>query len=96
MDHFDARFLIETERRREEMSVAAQHRLVKEAQRAGMKIPPILSLNNVNIGSLAVALAHGLDWLSHLFAAWSCQLQSRYASVPFGVSPESQSNPCAS
>lgn len=78
------------------MAVAAQHRLVKEAQRAGMKIPPLLSLNNVNIGPLTVALAHGLDWLGHLFAVWSCRLQSRNASVPYGVSPESQSSPCSS
>ena len=96
MNHFDARFSIESERHRGEMVVAAQHRLVKEAQQAGMKIPPFLSLNNVNIGPLAVALAHGLDWLGRLFAVWSCRLQSRYAPVPFGVSPESQSSPCAS
>jgi len=94
MNHFDARFLIESERRRREMAVAAQHRLVKEAQQAGMKIPPLLSLNKVNIGLLVVALAHGLDWLGHLFAVWSCRLQSRYASAPSGVSPESQSSPC--
>ena len=94
MDHFNARFLIETERRRGEMAVAAQHRLVKEAQRAGMKITHILSLSNVNISPQIMALAHGLDWLSHLFAVWSCRLQSRYASIPFGVSPESQSSPC--
>ena len=96
MDQFDARFLIETERRREEMAIAAQHRLVKEAQRAGMKIPPFLSLNNVNIGPLAVAFANALDWLGHLLAVWSCRLQSRYASVPLGVSLESQSSPCSS
>ena len=35
MDNFDARFLLESERRRGEMAVATQHRLVKEAQRAG-------------------------------------------------------------
>lgn len=96
MDHFDARFLIQTEQRREEMAVATQHRQVKEAQQAGMKIIPLLSLNNVNIAPLAVALAHGLDWLGHLFAVWSCQLQSRYASVPLRMSPEGQSNPCSS
>ena len=96
MNHFDARFLIESERRRREMVVAAQHRLVKEAQQAGMKIPPLLSLSNVNISPLTLALAHGLDWLGHLFAVWSCRLQSRYASVPLGVSPESQSSPCSS
>jgi len=96
MNHFDARFLIESERRRREMVVAAQHRLVKEAQQAGMKIPPLLSLSNVNISPLTLALAHGLDWLGHLFAVWSCRLQARYASVPFGVSPESQSSPCSS
>ena len=96
MDNFDARFLIESERRRGEMAVATQHRLVKEAQRAGMKISPLLSLNNLNISPLAVALAHGLDWLGHLFAVWSCRLQSRYASVPLRVSPESQSSPGSS
>ena len=96
MDHFYARFLIESERLKGEMAVATQHRLVKEAQRAGMKIPTILSLNNVNIGPLAVALAHGLDWLGRLFTVWSCRLQSRYASVPLRVSPESQSSPCSS
>ena len=96
MYHLDARFLIESERRREEMVVAAQHRLVKEAQQAGMKIPPLLSLSNVNISPLLLALAHGLDWLGHLFAVWSCRLQTRYASVPNGVSPESQSSPCSS
>ena len=96
MDHFDARFMIESDRRRGEMAVAAQHRLVKEAQQAGMKIPPLLSLSNVNISPLTVALAHGLDWLSHLFAVWSCRLLSRYATVPSGVSPESQSSPCSS
>ena len=96
MDNFNARFLIESERRREEMAVATQHRLVKDAQRAGMKIPHILSLSNVNISPLIMALAHGLDWLGHLFAVWSCRLlQSRYASIPFGVSPESQSSPCS-
>ena len=94
MDYFDARFSIESERRREEKAVAAQHRLVKEAQRAGMKIPHLLSLKNVNIGLLVVALAYVLDWLGHLFAVWSCRLQSRYASAPSGVSPESQSSPC--
>ena len=96
MDLFDARFLIESERRRGEMAVATQHRLVKEAQRAGMKIPHLLSLNYVNISPLAVALAHGLDWLGHLFAVWSCRLQSRYASFPLGASSESQSSPCSS
>jgi hypothetical protein len=96
MDLFDARFLIESERRREEVALAAQHLMVKEAQRAGMKIPPLLSLNNVNFGPLAAALAHGLDWLSHLFAVWSCRLQSRYAPVPLSMSPESQSSPCSS
>ena len=96
MDHFDARFSIESERRRGEMAVAAQHRLVKDAQRAGMKIPPLLSLNNINISSVAVTLAHGLDWLGHLFAVWSCRLQSRYASVPLGASLESQPSPCSS
>jgi len=96
MDHFDARFSIESERRRREMAEATQHRLVKEAQRAGMKISPFLSLNNVNFAPLAVALAHGLDWLGRLFAAWSCRLQSRYASFPYGVPPESQSSPCSS
>ena len=95
MDHFNARFSIETERRRGEMAVAAQHRLVKEAQRAGMKIPHLLSLTNVNISPLIMALAHGLDRLGYLFAVWSCRLQSRYASVPLGVSPESQSSPCS-
>lgn len=94
MDHFDARFLIESERRSGEMAVATQHLIVKEAQQAGMKIPPLLSLNKVNIGPLAVALSHGLDWLGHLFAVWSCRLQSRFASVPFRVSRESQSSPC--
>jgi hypothetical protein len=96
MNHPDARFLIESERRRGEMALAAQHLIVKEAQRAGMKIPPLLSLSNVNIRSLTVALAHGLDWLGHLFAVWSCRLQSRYAVVPLGGSPESQSSPCSS
>jgi hypothetical protein len=96
MDHYDARFLIESERRREEMALAAQHLMVKEAQQAGMKIPPLLSLRNVNISAIAMALAHGLDWLGHLFAVWSCRLQSRYASFPFGVSPENQSSPCSS
>ena len=96
MDHFDARFSIETERRRGEMAIARQHRMVKEAQRAGMRIPLLLSLSNVNISPLAVALAHSLDWLGYLFAVWSCRLQSRYASVPFEVSPESQSSPCSS
>ena len=96
MDHFDARFLIESERRRGQMAEAAQHRMVKEAQRAGMKIPHLLSLKNVNIGPLAVAFAHGLDWLGHLFVVWSCRLQSRYVSVPFGASLESQSSPCSS
>jgi|PlaIllAssembly_1097288.scaffolds.fasta_scaffold347499_2 hypothetical protein len=96
MDLFDARFLIESERRREEVALAAQHLMVKEAQRAGMKIPPLLSLRNVNISPIAMALAHGLDWLGHLFAVWSCRLQSRYASFPFGVSPENQSDPCSS
>ena len=96
MDHYDARFLIESERRRGEMTLAAQHLMVKEAQRAGMRIPPLLSMSNVNIRPLAVALAYGLDWLGHLFAVWSCRLQSRYASVPFGVSPKSQSSPCSS
>ena len=96
MDYFDARFLIQTERRNAEMAAARQHRLVKEAQRAGMKILPLSSLNNVNIAPLAVALAHSLDWFGHLFADWSCRLQSRYASVPLRVSPESQSNPCSS
>jgi len=78
------------------MAVATQHLIVKEAQQAGMKIPPLLSLNKVNIGPLAVALSHGLDWLGHLFAVWSCRLQSRYAPVIFGVSPEIQSDPCSS
>lgn len=96
MDLFDARFSIESERRREEVALAAQHRLVKDAQQAGMKILPLLSLRNVNIGPIAMALAHGLDWLGHLFVAWSCRLQSRYASFPFRVSPENQSSPCSS
>ena len=96
MDHFDARFLIESERRREETALAAQHLMVKEAQRAGMKIPPLLSLSNVNISPIAIALAHALDWLGQLFAAWSCRLQSRYASAPFEVPPENQSSPCSS
>jgi hypothetical protein len=96
MNHPDARFLIESERRRGEMALAAQHLIVKEAQRAGMKIPPLLSLSNVNISPLTLALAHGLVWLGHLFAVWSCRLQSRYASVPLGASPESQSSLCSS
>ena len=96
MDHYDARFLIESERRREETALAAQHLMVKEARRAGMKIPPLLFLSNVNISPIAMALAHGLDWLGHLFAVWSCRLQSRFASVPFRVSPESQLSPCNS
>jgi len=96
MSHFYARFMIESERRRGEMAVAVQHRLVKEAQKAGMKIIPLLSLSNVNISPLLMALAHGLDWLGHLFAVWSCRLQSRYATVPSGASPESQSSPCSS
>ena len=96
MEHLDARFLIESERRREEVALAAQHLMVKEAQRAGMKIPPLLSLRKVNISPIAMVLAQGLDWLGHLFAVWSCRLQSRYASVPFEVSPESQSSPCSS
>jgi len=96
MDLYDARFLIESERRREEIALAAQHLMVKEAQRAGMKIPPLLSLRNVNISPIAMALAHGLDWLGRLFAIWSCWLQSHYASAPFGKSPESQSRPCSS
>jgi hypothetical protein len=95
MDLYDARFLIESERRRQEMALAAQHLMVKEAQRAGMKIPPLLSLSIVNISPIAIALAHGLDWLGHLFAVWSCRLQSRYTSVPFGASPENQSSPCS-
>jgi hypothetical protein len=61
-----------------------------------MKNPPLPGLKNVNIGSLAIAMAHGLDWLGHLFAVWSCRIQSRYASVPLGVSPENQSSPCSS
>jgi hypothetical protein len=96
MDHYDARFMIESERRREEMALAAKHLMVKNAQRAGMKIPHFLSLRNVNFSPIAMALAYGLDWLGHLFAAWSCRLQSRYASFPFGVSPENQSSPCSS
>lgn len=96
MTHHDISFLIEIERRREEMAIAAQHRLVKQAQKAGMKIPPLLSLNNANIGLLAVELANSLDWLSRLFAVWSCWLHSRFASVSFGGSPESQSSPCDS
>ena len=96
MDLFDARFLIESERRREEAALAAQHLMVKEAQRAGMKKLPPLSLRNVNISPIAMALAQGLDWLGHLFAVWSCLLMSRYASFPFGVSPENQSDPCSS
>jgi hypothetical protein len=91
MDHFDAHFSIESERRRAEMAVAAQHRLVKEAQQAGMKILPLLSLRKVNINHLLMVLAHGLERLSNLFAVWSCWLQSRYASAPFGVPPECQS-----
>jgi hypothetical protein len=96
MDHFDAKFLIESERRRAEMALAAQHRLVKEAKQAGMKIPSLLSLRNLNIRPLTLALAHGLDWLSHLLSVWSCRLLSRYAPVPSGVSPENQSSPCSS
>jgi hypothetical protein len=96
MNHPDARFLIESERRRGEMALAAQHLMVKEAQRAGMKIPPLLSLSNVNISPLTLALAHGLDWLGHLFAVWSCRLQTRYASVPLEAPLESQSGPCSS
>jgi hypothetical protein len=96
MDLYDARFLIESERRREEIALAARHLMVNEAQRAGMKIPPLFSLRNVNSSPIAMALAHSLDWLGHLFAVWSCRLQSRYASVPFGVSPENQSSPCSS
>jgi len=95
MDHFEARFMIESERRRTEMAVATQYGLLKEAQRAGMKIPSLLSLK-VRIGPLAVALTHGLDWLGHLFTVWSCCLQSRYASVPLGASLESQTSPCSS
>jgi hypothetical protein len=96
MDHFDVRFMIESERRREEMAVAAQHRMVKEAQRAGMKIPPLLSLSSMNIGSLALALAHSLDWLGRRFAVWSCRLQSRYSSVPLAASLGGQPSPCTS
>lgn len=94
MTHHDIFYLIETERRREEIATAAQHRLVKQAQRAGMKISPLQSLNNLDIRPLAVVLATALNWLSHLFAVWSCWLHSRYASVTFGGSPESQSRPC--
>jgi hypothetical protein len=95
MNHSDARFLIESERRRGEMAVAAQHLMVKEAQRAGMKISPLLSLS-MNISSLAVALAHGLDRLGQLLAVWSCRLKSRYAPVSLGVPSENQSSPCSS
>lgn len=94
MTHHDISFLIETERRREEIALAEQHRLVKQAQQAGMKISPLSSLNNLDFGPIAVMLANTLDWLSHLFAVWSCWLHSRYASVSFRGSPESQSNPC--
>jgi len=94
MDLFDARFLIESERRREEIALAAQHMKVQEARRAGMKIPPLLSLRNVNITPIAMALAHGLDWLGHLFAFLSCRLQSRFASVPIADSLENQPSPC--
>jgi hypothetical protein len=96
MDLYDARFLIESERRRKEIALAAQHLMVKEAQRAGMKIPPLLSLRNVNISPIAMVLAHGLGWLGRLFAIWSCWLESRYASGPFVKSPENQSRPCSS
>lgn len=96
MDYFDARFLIESERRKDEIAFAAHHRLVKEAQQGGMKIFPFLSLSNVNFSPLAIALAHGLDRLGRLFDFWSCRLQSRYASVPLGASPESQASPCSS
>jgi hypothetical protein len=90
----DIEFLIQTERRKGEMALATQHLMVKEAQRAGMKIIPFLSLSKVNIRPIAVALAHGLDWLGHLLAVWSCRLQSRYATVPLDAPPESQSSPC--
>jgi hypothetical protein len=91
----DIDFLVQTERRKAEMAVAAQHRMVKEAQRSGMRTTSLLSLSHVNIGPLAVALAHGLEWLGQRLTVWSCRLQSRYASVPFGVSPEGQSSPCS-
>ncbi len=40
MDLFDARFLIESERRREEIALAAQHMKVQEAQARWDENPP--------------------------------------------------------
>jgi hypothetical protein len=42
MDLIDARFMKKSEPRRGEMAVTAQHLMAKEAQRAWMKIPPLL------------------------------------------------------
>ncbi len=74
MSYDNIDFLIRTEQRREEIAIAAQNRKVKEAQRAGMKLLPILNLKPfrfepANQRSLAKTLTRGLAWLGSLFTA---------------------------
>ncbi len=79
MSHYSSDFLIQSERRREEMAAAAQHRQLKEAQRAGLVIAPLINFKRLNLSVFAVALARGLGWIGGLLSEWSCILSSRYA-----------------
>jgi hypothetical protein len=90
MSHHNLDFVNRTEQYRREIAFAQQQRMIKEAQRAGMVLPPL-----VPVRPLAMALARLLTRFASLLAAWSCSLQARYAPVTPSAPLESQSSPCS-
>lgn len=78
MSNYNGQFYIQTERRKEEAAAARQHRMVKEAQRAGMKTIPLIAFPAVLQVIPAFGLIPDLARLRQRIAVWNCRARSRF------------------
>lgn len=94
MSNYNGQFYIQSERRKEEIAAARQHRLVKEAQRAGMKTLPLVSFPAILQVFPAFALLPDLTRMRRKILYWNCRLRSRLAVFSSQRALEGSSSPC--
>jgi hypothetical protein len=94
MNHPDLDLMIHSERRKDEMAAAEQHRLLKAAGLTA-KSSRLHLIPQAPLRPLVALLARGMARLGVLLTTWSCRLQ-QYTAVPvLGEPAEEQPVPCS-
>ncbi len=95
MKHPDLDYMIEVQRRRDEMAEAAQYRLVNEALSAARANHERRTLLITRLSDrLLLVTAQILSYTGGRMLNWSCRLQTRYELLA-GAGTENRASPCA-